>query len=55
MELIGVSKPSANGDVKTKSFDINIKQNGDWYEVKLPWKEDCLSSSNGYHLCESRL
>ena len=32
-----------------------MKRNGDRYEVKLPWKEDCLPSSNGYQLCESRL
>ena len=57
-ESIGIrsiSEPSANADVKTESFEINVKRNGDRYEVKLPWKEDCLPSSNGYHLCESRL
>ena len=54
-ESIGMSEPSANGDVKTESFEINVKRNGNRYEVKLPWKEDCLSCSNGYWLCESRL
>ena len=54
-ESIGISEPSANGDVKTESFEINVKRNGDRYEVKLPWKEDCLPCSNGYQLCESRL
>ena len=54
-ESIGISEPSANGDVKTESFEINVKRNGDRYEVKLPWKEDCLLCSNGYQLCESRL
>lgn len=54
-ESIGISEPSANGDVKTESFEINVKRNGDRYEVKLPWKEDCLPCSNDYQLCESRL
>ena len=54
-ESIGISEPSANADVKTEAFEINVKQNGDPYEVKLPWKEDCLPFYNGYHLCESRL
>ena len=54
-ESIGISEPSANGDVKTESFEMNVKRNGDRYEVKLPWKEDCLPCSNGYQLCESRL
>ena len=40
-ESIGISEPSANGDVKTESFEINVKRNGDRCEVKLPWKEDC--------------
>ena len=55
MESIGISEPSVNADVETESFEINVKQNGDRYEGKLPWNEDCLPSSNGYHLCESRL
>ena len=52
-ESIGINEPSSNGDVKNESFEINVKRNGDRYEVKLPWKEDCLPSSNGYQLCES--
>ena len=41
----------------TESFEINVKRNEYVYEVKLPWKEDCLPCSNGYQyqLCESRL
>lgn len=39
----------------------SVKQNeeisfdGQHYEVALPWKEDCLPSSNNYGMCESRL
>ena len=54
-ESIGISKLTADGDVQNESFEINVKRNEDRYEVKLPWKEDCLPSSNCYHLCESRL
>ena len=52
---IGISDLSAGGDVANESFEIDVKRNGCRYEVKLPWKEDCLPSSNSYHLCESRL
>ena len=40
---------------------FSVKQNeeisfdGQHYEVALPWKEDCLPSSNNYGMCESRL
>ena len=54
-ESIGISELSANEDVRNESFEINVKRNGGRYEVKLPWKEDCLPSSNGYQLCESCL
>ena len=37
------------------SLEIDVKQNGDRYEVKLPWKEDFHPSSTGYQLCESQL
>ena len=54
-ESIGISDLTANGEGKNESFEIDVKRNGDRYEVKLPWKEDCHPSSNGYQLCESRL
>ena len=54
-ESIGISDFSGGGDVANESFEIDVKRNGGRYEVKLPWKEDCLPSSNSYHLCESRL
>ena len=54
-ESIGISELTADGDVQNESFEINVKRNEDRYEVKLPWKEDCLPSFNCYHLCESRL
>jgi len=39
-----------------ESFKIDVAWSGDRYEVKLPWKEDCLPlSSDNYLLCESRL
>lgn len=53
-KAIGISDWSSNEDV-IESFGINVKRNGGRYEVKLPWKEDCKPSSNGYQLCESRL
>lgn len=40
---------------------FSVKQNeeiscdGQHYEVALPWKEDCLPSSNNYGMCEARL
>ena len=37
-QSIGINELSTNGNVKTQSFEINVKQNGDLYEVKLPWK-----------------
>ena len=46
---------SANGETRNESFDIDVKWNEGRYAVKLPWKDDCLPSSNSYHLCESRL
>ena len=49
-QSFGISETSSNGYVKT-----NVKPNGDRYEVKLSWKEDCLPSSNRYQLCKSRL
>ena len=45
-ESIGISELTADGDVQNESFEINVKRNEDRYEVKLPWKEDCLPSSN---------
>ena len=54
-ESVGISELTTDGDVQNESFEINVKRNEDRYEVKLPWKEDCLPSSNCYHLCESRL
>lgn len=43
-ESIGVSNLTANGDVKCKSLEVDVKRNGDRYEVKLPWKDHQLSS-----------
>ena len=54
-ESIGISDLPAKGNVKNESFEIDVKRNGDRYEVKLPLKEDIQLSSNGYQLCESRL
>ena len=45
-ESIGISELTADGDVQNESFEINVKRNEDRYEVKLPWKEECLPSSN---------
>ncbi|XP_068723357.1 uncharacterized protein [Montipora capricornis] len=32
-----------------------ISFDGQHYKVALPWKEDCLPSSNNYGMCESRV
>ena len=45
----------------TSQMPFSVKRNeeisfdGQHYEVALPWKEDCLPSSNNYGMCESRL
>ncbi|XP_022778398.1 uncharacterized protein LOC111319952, partial [Stylophora pistillata] len=32
-----------------------VSFNGRYYEVALPWKEDCLPCTNNYRMCETRL
>ena len=54
-ESIDINDLTADGDSKNESFEIDVNRNGDRYEVKLPWKGDCCTSSNGYQLCASRL
>ena len=41
---------------RKETFKIDVAWKGNRYEVKLPWKEDCLSPpSDNYQLCASRL
>ena len=54
-ESIGIKDLPADQDTRKESFAIDVKLNGGRYEVKLPWKEDCLPSSDHYQLCENRL
>ena len=54
-ESISIRDSSVEEDGNIDSFEIDVKRNGDRYEVKLPWIEDRRPSCNGYQLCESRL
>ena len=33
----------------------DISFNGQHYETRLPWKEDCVPTSNNYGMCVARL
>ena len=54
-ESIGIKDLPADQDTRKESFAFDVKLNGGRYEVKLPWKEDRLPSSDHYQLCENRL
>ncbi|KAL9977059.1 hypothetical protein ACROYT_G014423 [Oculina patagonica] len=55
-EAIGIKDLTQPETETDESFKIDVAWSGDRYEVKLPWKEDCLPLSfDNYLLCESRL
>lgn len=48
------SKIQDNLPIETKQYE-EISFNGSFYEVGLPWKENCSPTSSNYRMCESRL
>lgn len=54
-ELIGIKEQLSTGVTEGADFLRDPSYDGKRYEVGLPWKEDCMASSNNYQMCSSRL
>jgi len=54
-ELIGIKEQLSTGATEGTDFLRDPSYNGKRYKVGLPWKEDCVPSSNNYQMCSSRL
>ena len=53
-ESIGIEGTNEETDQPKDDF-VNIKHNGQRYEIALPWKGNCLPIPDNYNLCYNRL
>ena len=56
-EAIGIKESTIdiNPSITPEFTKPKISHNGRYYELSLPWKDDCMPTSNNYGLCVSRL
>ena len=56
-EAIGIKESTIdiNPSITPEFTKPKISHNGRYYEASLPWKDDCMPTSNNYGLCVSRL
>lgn len=56
-EAIGIKESTTdiNPSITPEFTKPKISHNGRYYEASLPWKDDCMPTSNNYGLCVSRL
>ena len=56
-EAIGIKESTTdiNPSITPECTKPKISHNGRYYEASLPWKDDCMPTSNNYGLCVSRL
>ena len=56
-EAIGIKESTTdiNPSITPEFTKPTISHNGRYYEASLPWKDDCMPTSNNYGLCVSRL
>ena len=53
-ESIGIQSEESDTCQSVKEF-VNVRHNGQRYEVELPFKGDCLPIPDNYNLCYNRL
>ena len=53
-ESFGIQSEESNACQSVKEF-VNVRRNGQRYEVELPFKDDCLRIPVNYNLCYNRL
>ena len=54
-ESIGIKEQLSTRATEGTDFLRDPSYDGKRYEVGLPWKEDCVPSTNNYQMCSSRL
>ena len=54
-ESIGIKEQLTQEETKGTEFLRDVNYDGKRYKVDLPWREDCMPSSDNYQMCSSRL